>query len=395
MRVLTVTFAAAPSTGGTERYLAELMAELGRRGHRMVTVVQRSARSGGAPGLGAMEAAPSSRQAIGAVHAVGRWSFAWAIRRALVAAHREGDPFDVIHVHGYARPIVVQAALAAGGTPLVWSLHGGLAAPPGGRPWPHRQAMAAFDVLVLPWVLHRVARFVVLGPAQQRALVERFGVAPVRVVTVANMVPEDARGAAVSVAAPGARLLALARLSREKRLQDLVAAVGADASLPGADIVGPDGGERVRLEHMASGLAPGRVRVEGPVSGPARLDVILRSAAVVLPSQWEGQPMVALEALVLGVPVVASEGASGSLPGTGVFRYPVGDVRELAAAAHQACSSFASPSARAALAAWARDNLPTVEDHADDVLAAYAEAVRSVRGPVPGSRRRNSKRPQA
>lgn len=395
MHVLTVTFATAPSTGGTERYLAELMAELGRRGHRMVTVVQRSARSGGAPGPGSMAAAPSPRRRVEAVHAVGRWSFAGAIRRALVAAHREGDPFDVVHVHGYARPIVAQAALAAGRTPLVWSLHGGLVGPPGGRPWPHRKAMAAFDALVLPWVLHRVARFVVLGPVQQRALVERFGVASARVVIVANMVPEDARGAAVSVAAPGARLLALARLSREKRLQDLVAAVGADASLPGADIVGPDGGERARLEHMASGLPPGRVRVEGPASGPGRLDLILRSAAVVLPSQWEGQPMAALEALVLGVPVVASEGASGSLPATGVFRYPVGDVRGLATAVHQACSSLASPSTRAALAAWARDNLPTVEEHANDLLAAYAEAIRSVGGPAPGSRRRSSKRPQA
>jgi glycosyltransferase involved in cell wall biosynthesis len=68
-------------------------------------------------------------------------------------------------------------------------------------------------------------------------------------------------------------------------------------------VVAGDGPERGKLEGM---MSPG-VEMVGSLSGGEVRQLLLRSRAVLIPSLWyESQPMVALESLAAGTPVLGS-----------------------------------------------------------------------------------------
>jgi glycosyltransferase involved in cell wall biosynthesis len=96
------------------------------------------------------------------------------------------------------------------------------------------------------------------------------------------------------------------RLAAEKRVEDLLRAV---AAVPGArlTVVG-DGPRRAALEAEARALRlDGRVSWLGYVAwGPALLGVLRRSSVLALPSATEGLPLVLVEAMSQGTPVVAT-----------------------------------------------------------------------------------------
>ena len=105
---------------------------------------------------------------------------------------------------------------------------------------------------------------------------------------------------------------------------------------------------------------------------------LLAAAAVfVLPSLWEGQPLVLQEALRAGVPIVASRvGGIPDLAGDAAVLVPPGEAAPLAAAVR---SVLTDP----ALAARLRDQalkraagLPAQDDALAATLACYAELTR-------------------
>jgi glycosyltransferase involved in cell wall biosynthesis len=134
------------------------------------------------------------------------------------------------------------------------------------------------------------------------------------------------------------------RLSPEKAPEVLLRAVRGTAI---RFLVAGDGPLRESLEAEAD---PEQVRFLGflPDVGP----VLAAADVLALPSRTEGLPMVVLEAMAAGLPVVAS--AVGSLPevlggGAGLL-VPAGDVPALRLALEQ----LSAPDVRAALAAEAR-----------------------------------------
>ncbi len=115
--------------------------------------------------------------------------------------------------------------------------------------------------------------------------------------------------------APGVtRFVAVGRISPEKNHQRLVRAfalVHAECSQTDLVIVG-DGPLRTRVEATAAELGvAGAVTVTGMVANPWA--VMSDAHVFVLSSDYEGQPMVILEALVVGLPVVTT--AFGSVAG--------------------------------------------------------------------------------
>lgn len=160
-------------------------------------------------------------------------------------------------------------------------------------------------------------RVVAAGDFAARRLVEGYGVPPGRIALVPNGVdlgrfapgPPDAALAARLGIPPGARVvLAPTRLVPRKGVDRLVAAWPAvRARVPGAMlVVAGEGPQRAALEAMA-GKA---VRFLGAVAA-AEMPALYRLAALVAlpnraePGEADGLPLVLLEAMASGVPVLA------------------------------------------------------------------------------------------
>jgi glycosyltransferase involved in cell wall biosynthesis len=102
-------------------------------------------------------------------------------------------------------------------------------------------------------------------------------------------------------------LLFVGRLRIRKGVEVLLEALAAG----GEDRlwIAGDGEHRARLEARADELglrASGRVRFLGRASRGEVRDLLSRARALVVPSTYEGMPLVVLEAMEAGVPVVAS-----------------------------------------------------------------------------------------
>lgn len=142
---------------------------------------------------------------------------------------------------------------------------------------------------------------------------ENFGVSAARIVTLPNPVPESRLR---SLAAqplrepgPGLRFVAAGRLNRQKgfdRLVELFAGLPGDSRLT---IYG-DGSEGAALAAAVERLGlQDRVKLAGFTE---RLPAALAGAdACVISSRWEGLPNVALEALAVGTPVIATPESGG------------------------------------------------------------------------------------
>ncbi len=228
-----------------------------------------------------------------------------------VLAHFEARRYDVVQTHLVYANIVGGAAGGWTGTPVVATLHS-VSVDPRFRS-PLRRALETFT-------LRRVAGVVAVGGEVARAHAKRVGKRPIEVIP--NAVPEipplppaerDALRARLGCTPDNLVLIAVGRLAPPKGYPDLLKAFARLLSrVPSARlwIVG-DGVLRDELRTLAhrSGLGE-TVRFLG-----RRNDVpALLSAADVFvnASRWEGLPLALLEAMMAGLPVVAT--AVGDVP---------------------------------------------------------------------------------
>lgn len=179
-------------------------------------------------------------------------------------------------------------------------------------------------------VLARMDRVVALSPGWALRIAEIE--ARTNVVVIANPV--------VALAIPcrplDGQVLFLGRLWRDKGIFDLLdAAVLVVKAFPSVNFVCAGDGDIPALQAMVNEKGMARnFEFPGWVDGAAK-DALLASTAVfVLPSYFEGQPIGVLEAMVNGIPVVAS--TVGGIPETlgpdaGILVTP-GDVAGLASA---------------------------------------------------------------
>jgi glycosyltransferase involved in cell wall biosynthesis len=202
------------------------------------------------------------------------------------------------------------------------------------------------------------------------------------VIAAPDPVPGAAAPAAIAPAAidPAGRpvVLAVGRHARQKGLDVLVEAAAAWRDLDPVPLVviagdGPLTGElRARAAELGVDVRfPGR-RDDVPA--------LLRAAAVfVLPSRWEGQPLVLQEALRAGIPVVAT--LVGGVPGlTGedaAVLVPGADARALAAAVRSVLTDAPLAARLRAAAAVRAATLPSETDAVSAALTAYASVRRA------------------
>ena len=209
------------------------------------------------------------------------------------------------------------------------------------------------DWLLAPW-LARVQGFIAISETQARLLRDGWRV-PAPVLSLPNRV--RVHGAAPPIPRPAADgLLRVGYVGRfelhQKGLDWLADTLRREPAFGRAfrwRFQGRGPGEPV-LQALASAFGPQQVEVApfAPIEQAlARIDLLL------LPSRYEGLPLVALEATARGWPVVASDraGLGELLPSSSI--YPFGD----GAALRSALQSLGTPSARRAAVVHARSRL--------------------------------------
>ena len=178
-------------------------------------------------------------------------------------------------------------------------------------------------------------------------------------------------------------MLGAGRLAPQKDFGVLLEAAAAWRDLEPAPLVVIAGDGPLRGELLARADALG---VDAVFAGQ-RDDVpaLLAIAAVfVLPSQWEGQPLVLQEALRAGTPVVATR--AGGIPGVAgdaALLVPPGAGPALAAAVRSVLTDPLLAGALRVAAASRAAVLPSTADAVDAALTAYAVPVEGRR---PGTR---------
>ena len=180
-------------------------------------------------------------------------------------------------------------------------------------------------------------------------------------------------------------VLAVGRLAEQKDFASLIDAARQWTDLDPVPLLAIAGSGPLAesLAERAAPLGP-EVRFLGPRPD---VPVLLAAADVfVLPSRWEGQPLILQEALAAGCPIVASR--AGGIPDlTGedaALLVPPGDVDALAAAIRRVLTDRALAQRLAAAARERAQALPSEDAAIDAALATYRRLTTAAPGRAPG-----------
>jgi glycosyltransferase involved in cell wall biosynthesis len=233
----------------------------------------------------------------------------WRVRRYMKA----WGPFDLIHGHSSKGGAIARLAALGTRTGAVYTLHGLIMMDPGLPRWKWLFYLSIELTLSL-----RTRRIIAVSPEESRGAV-RVGLGSSRVVTIPNgigvmrVTPREAARRAMGVP-PGAIVVGyVGRLVDQKAPDVLIRAFAAAANkVPSLRLAMVGAGpldEPMRELSRALGVAE---RVVWLGERDAR-DVFAGFDMFALSSRKEGLPYVVLEALVMGLPVVATSSAGVEL----------------------------------------------------------------------------------
>lgn len=236
----------------------------------------------------------------------------WALTPSIVSALDRMDVPIVLTLHNY-RLLCVNAQLFRDGKPCEDCV--------GTHPWSglrHRcyrdsylaSAASAVTIQSNRWLKtwRKVDRLLALTDFARTRFMSA-GLPPERLQIKSNFV--DDPGPRKSLPSSSRTVLFVGRLSTEKGIADLLKA-WSKANLEGLTLAVVGDGP---LRPMLEASAPANVSFLGRLPGHHVEELMLSSRAMLFPSVWyEGQPMVLLEALAAGLPVIASD--IGGLPET-------------------------------------------------------------------------------
>ena len=295
MKVLYWTDFFLPNIGGVETFGGDLIPALQARGHE-VTVVTSSLQ----PGLPVVERVGSIP-----VHRFPMWSALLkndlrallSIRRAVSALRRQLSP-DITHLHFGATSWLHLQTRAAGGAPTLTTVHAlapkSLADPTllGGVVRASRAVNAVSDVGL------RLLQGAFPDAADKLSFVY-YGLAPSAASAIEPIEPRFDPPV----------ILCLGRLAPQKGFDlALKAFARIEQAVPAARmmVVG-EGVEEAALKQLASTLGiAGKVDFTGSVPPDDVWAVLNRATMVLLPSRFEGLPLVALQAAKMRRPIISS-----------------------------------------------------------------------------------------
>lgn len=206
-----------------------------------------------------------------------------------------------LHVSQAFVPEAVYAAHVLRGIPYVAHLH--LDIGPSGRAG---ALLRAWKPLVLGPVLRAAARVAVFTPEQRSAVAATYRIDPARIAVVPNGVDDSFYYVGQRRPKAKPRLLFVGRLAVQKNIPLLFRALAGISERFETTMVG-DGELEAKLRALSSSLELQNVRFHGRADGEALRELYREADIFVLPSEREGMPLVLLEALAMGLPVVATD----------------------------------------------------------------------------------------
>jgi D-inositol-3-phosphate glycosyltransferase len=243
------------------------------------------------------------------------------------------SPRSIVHVH------IAQALIPE----IVWItrwLRGGkfiahfhLDVAPSGR---FGHVFAWYKKKVLGHTLRMAAHVIALSADQARLLERTYQVSADKITVIPNGIrPEFSPAPQMGSPRNGPlRVLYVGRLSQQKALTRLVHALAAMTQPTEALLVG-EGEERPVLEDLVRRYGLDNVQLPGRRQGDALVATYQWAEVFVLPSDREGMPLAALEAMASGLPMIATDvvGNRELLTDVGLLVQP--DAAALAAALDQ------------------------------------------------------------
>ena len=230
--------------------------------------------------------------------------------RAFLALYRlfRAEKPDLVHAHMPISGFLARVAARAAGVPRVaYTCHGFLFNQPG--PWPRRAAS-----LVMEWCAGRLTDVFLTVSTEEAADARRWRIHP-DPIAVGNgrdpavFHPDPAARVAIrlslGVAEDRVVVTAVSRLVRHKGYPELLAAMSdVDAELwVVGERLASDHGEDLEPYFASAGLGPRLRRLGYRTDVPA---ILAASDIFVLASHFEGLPMSVIEAMLCGLPVVAT-----------------------------------------------------------------------------------------
>jgi len=278
----------------------------------------------------------------------------------------------MVHTHGYRADVLGGSAARAERVPLVGTVHGFTGGDRRNRfyEWLQRRAYRKFDRVV----------------AVSEVLATELGARSIdrsRIVTIGNarsrptdLVEPEAARRTLGAPPDAFHVGWIGRMSREKAPDVMLEALrivseGGRVPRLHATLIG-DGRERAALEIRTGELGLGeRVRWPGGIPGAASL--IRGFDVVVMSSRTEGTPIVALEAMITGVPLVATRvGGIPALAGEeAALLVPSEDAEALAAAIESVHAHPQAARERADLARLRMDEIASPARWAEQYLDLY------------------------
>ncbi|PBC77883.1 glycosyltransferase involved in cell wall bisynthesis [Streptomyces sp. TLI_235] len=308
--ILQVTPYYPPHLGGLERVVENLSGQLARR--HDVRVVTTALGAGGAPRHAAGPVAVRRHRAVEVAHTALAPGLPFSLLRAPRGA--------VLHLHCAHALMPELVAAAARLRRQRFVLHFHLDVDASGR---LGRLLPAYKKHVLARVMRAAAAVIALTEEQAAFLRDTYRVPAERVFVVPNGVGGQYFMPVRQPADRPLHLLYVGRLSAQKnvaRLLDALALAGRPVRLR---IVG-DGELRPRLEEQARRLGLSSVEFAGGLLGTDLVAAYAGADALVLPSDREGMPLVALEAMAAALPVLATDvpGSRELLDGVGLLSAP-------------------------------------------------------------------------
>jgi glycosyltransferase involved in cell wall biosynthesis len=222
-----------------------------------------------------------------------------SLPRKLLQVERD----SVVHLHvaqAYAPEAVLLARLVKR---LPYIAHVHIDVGPSG---PAGALLHIYKPFVLGRVLRRAETVVVFTEEQRQTMQAKYRIDPQRIAVIPNGVERSFYSDVPRSLHARPRLLFVGRLAIQKNIPFLLHALDGISDRFDTTLVG-DGELAAESKELARRLGLQNITFFGRADGTTLLDLYREADIFVLPSEREGMPLVLLEAMAMGLPIVATD----------------------------------------------------------------------------------------